>query len=284
MGCNVGDTKKLFDVALVRAAATHTHSALIRSYALRFQMNTLLEQSAEGVRLPLDVPALSCTQVIGSNRIIVALGLALRTEAACSHKPPGQSAQRSISGPVRPNAALVIYFRIIMVILTGPAPRPLHVPSQAAEAIASLHPDLDRLFHTLRDLAMVPPVPPPRHRGKCSRARVSRSCVHCWEGARRPVHVLCVARARRTPIRVVARRLTAGGWHALSPIGLIKPVWAGAQPLCSCMSHAALRASAPLVPPRPRLVGGERDGEAVFVAGRQLARLGGDAQPSLRAL
>ena len=28
------------------------------------QMNELLEQSGEDVRLPLDVPALSCTQVI----------------------------------------------------------------------------------------------------------------------------------------------------------------------------------------------------------------------------
>ncbi len=64
-GCN--DTEKLFDVALVRAAATHPHSALIRSCDLRFQMNTLLEQSAEGVRLPLDVPALSCTQVVRPN-------------------------------------------------------------------------------------------------------------------------------------------------------------------------------------------------------------------------
>jgi hypothetical protein len=71
-------------------------------------MNTLLEQSAEGVRLPLDVPALSCTQVVRPNRIIVALGLALRTEAACSHTTPGQNAQRSISGPVRPNAALIL--------------------------------------------------------------------------------------------------------------------------------------------------------------------------------
>ena len=63
-GCS--DTEKLFDIALVRTSRPQTctaHRAFGRPCGF-VQMNELLEQSGEDVRLPLDVPALSCTQVI----------------------------------------------------------------------------------------------------------------------------------------------------------------------------------------------------------------------------